>query len=170
VKRFVPSDVCLACDGCCRYAEARTSWAPFFLFDEIERLTREDRVPSCLFAHVGAAAGCGARIQLTEENGHFFCPCLDAHRHACLIYPDRPFDCRLYPFLLARRDTGPCLAVDENCPYLRERIGSPAFTAHVDYLRQLFGGPRGAAFLRLHPDIIQDYPSDVRVLYPLSRP
>ncbi len=167
LKRFVPSDVCLACSGCCRFSEAQSPWAAFFLYDEIRRLTEEDVIPSCLFTHAKAAAGRGAWIHLTEENGQFLCPCLDTDRHTCRIYPYRPFDCRLYPFLLVRGDGKICLAVDKKCPYVQRQDGSAAFAEHAAYLAQVFSGPQGSAFLRAHPDIVQDYPSEYRVLHAL---
>lgn len=169
LKRFVPSDVCLVCSGCCRFHEASSVWGPFFLFEEIQRLTEADLVPSCLFAHADYAAGRGAWIQLVEDSGEFLCPCLDADRHACRIYPHRPFDCRLYPFILVRQAAGILLAVDEKCPYVQKQGASAAFGEHVAYLTRLFSGPQGTAFLRTHPDIVQDYPSDYRVLHVLSQ-
>jgi Fe-S-cluster containining protein len=169
LKPFVPSEVCLKCSGCCRFAEARSTWGPFFLFDEIRQLTEANIVPSCLFTHPDAVAGKGAWINLTQEDGHFFCPCLDVDRHTCRIYPHRPFDCRLYPFLLVREGTRILLAVDEKCPYVQEQGGSPAFSGHAATLTRLFCGPEGVAFLRAHPDIIQDYPSEYRVLQELSQ-
>jgi len=168
-KRFVPSDACLSCTGCCRFAEARSTWGPFFLFDEIQHLTEENLVPSCLFTHADAVLGRGAWINLVKGDGQYLCPCLDADRHTCRIYPDRPFDCRLYPFLLVRTKDGVVLAVDEKCPHVQKEGTSAAFIGHAAYLSGLFSSPQGVAFLGAHPDIIQDYPSDYRVLHALSK-
>ncbi len=167
LKRFVPSEVCLACSGCCRFAEAQSPWAAFFLYDEIRRLTQENLVPSCLFVSPDASTGRGAWIHLVEKEGRFLCPCLDTDRHTCRIYSYRPFDCRLYPFLLVWEDNKIFLAVDEKCPYTQKQGASAAFTEHVAYLTQLFSGSQGALFLRTHPDIVQDYPSEYRVLHVL---
>jgi len=169
LRRLVPSDVCLACSGCCRFAGAQSVWGPFFLFDEIRYLTEAGLVPSCLFTHPDYAAGRGAWINLVEADGEFLCPCLDTDRHTCRIYAHRPLDCRLYPFILVREDAGIVLAVDEKCPYAQKEGQTPVFKEHVAYLTQLLSGPQGAAFLRANPDIIQDYPSDYRVLHVLSR-
>jgi len=169
LKRFVPSDVCLACSGCCRFPEAQSVWGPFFLFEEIRLLAEAGLVPSCLFTHPDYAAGRGAWINLMEEDGHFFCPCLAADRHTCRIYAHRPFDCRLYPFILVREATGLFLAVDEKCPYVQKQADAAAFRGHVAYLTRLLSGSQGVAFLRAHPDIVQDYPSDYRVLNALPQ-
>ena len=169
LKRLVPSDVCLVCSGCCRFAEAQSVWGPFFLFDEIRRLTEANLVPSCLFTHPDHAAGRGAWINLIEGDGQFLCPCLDTDRHTCRIYPHRPFDCRLYPFILVREDAGIRLAVDEKCPHVQKQGASAAFNEHAAYLTQLLSGPQGTAFLRAHPDIVQDYPSEYRVLHALPK-
>ncbi|MGE5280305.1 MAG: YkgJ family cysteine cluster protein [Deltaproteobacteria bacterium] len=170
LRRFVPSDVCLRCSGCCRFAEAHSAWGPFFLFEEICEATQTNLLPSCLFTHPDAARGRGAWINLVEGDGQYLCPCLAGDRHTCRIYDKRPFDCRLYPFLLVREKERFVLAVDEKCPYVQEMMGRTAFAEQVAYLADLFSGTEGRAFLRANPDIIQDYPSDYRVLHELARP
>ena len=51
LKQFVPGKVCLSCDGCCRYGQKDTVWAPVFLYDEILELTEKNILPSSLFTH-----------------------------------------------------------------------------------------------------------------------
>jgi len=167
IDPYVPSEVCLACDGCCRYAEHGSVWAPLFLFEEIVALSEKNVVPSCLFTHSANKAGKAARINLIQGKGSFVCPCLSLSDNACKIYSQRPLDCRLYPFLLLRQDGGAFLAVDEKCPYARENIDSQATRKYARGLAALLASPSVVVLMKENSEIIQAYPGDYRILEPL---
>jgi len=66
----------------------------------------------------------GGRVTLAPHPAGegFICPAFDVATNRCAIYDDRPLDCRLYPFVVARPPKGgqPLLGWDRLCPYLRE--------------------------------------------------
>ncbi len=166
VKQFVPQIECLSCDGCCRYSQKQTVWAPLFLFDEIVDLTARNIVPCCLFTHVDSHAGDSARIDLIEaDGGQFLCPCFGLNTNKCKIYADRPFDCQLYPFLLAREQDKAYLAVDENCPYIKKTgISTKSMKDHVRYLVEFFSSENIVKVIKGNPKMIQEYPRSVHRL------
>lgn len=167
LKPFVPEGFCLSCQGCCRYPARDTVWAPLFLFEEILELTQANILPSCIFTHPDARAKTAARIDLVEEDLTFICPCLETKTNKCKIYSSRPFDCQLYPFLLASRGNEAYLAIDTKCPYGVKARDSREFRDHVRYLE---GFLTSKEFLKLagnDPGIVQHYAQDVEFLLAL---
>jgi Fe-S-cluster containining protein len=158
LKSFVPSEVCLACDGCCRYAEHDSVWSPLFLFEEILTLTQKNILPTCLFTHPASRPGEAARINLIEEKGDFFCPCLSLPDNKCKIYSHRPLDCRLYPFLFLRRDGKAYLALDKKCPYARKNPGNDKLREDAAALGLFLRSPEAVRIFKENPRIIQEYP------------
>jgi Fe-S-cluster containining protein len=166
---FVPEEFCLACTGCCRYPVARSAWSPLFLYKEIVALTEENVVPSCLFAEANARPGRAARICLVEQPSGFVCPCLEVPTNMCRIYGHRPLDCRLYPFLLARKGNQSYLAVDKKCPYARKMMGAKGMRHYVDYLLSVAAQDDFLSAVRENPEIVQAYPpEDLEFLATLS--
>ena len=168
-KQFIPEKECLSCYGCCRYSQKHTVWAPLFLFDEIVELTAKNIVPCCLFTHVDAHYGEAARIDLIEQStGHsltgFICPCFDPGSNKCKIYAHRPFDCSLYPFLLARSGDQAYLAVDENCPYIKKISSTQGMLDYVQYLVEFFSSGDIIKAVKDDPRIAQEYPHGVKIL------
>ena len=165
VDQFVPEKECLLCNGCCRYSQKRTVWAPLFIFDEIIDLTARNIVPCCLFTHVDSRAGQAARIDLIEaEGGQFIYPCFDLGANKCKIYANRPFDCQLYPFLLAKASDKAYLAVDENCPYVKKIGSTQAMKDYIRYLVEFFSSGNIIKVIKGDPQIVQEYPHGVKIL------
>jgi len=169
-RQFVPEKECLSCDGCCRYSQKQTVWAPLFLFNEIVELTTKNIVPCSLFTHANARCGEAARVNLIEADGQFICPCFDQGANKCKIYAYRPFDCSLYPFLLARKGGQAYLAVDENCPYIKKTSVASAASAakdmseHIQYLVEFFASEDVIKAVKDDPRIVQEYPHGVHSL------
>lgn len=164
VKQFVPEKECFSCDGCCRYSQKHTVWAPLFLFDEIVELTAKNIVPCCLFTRVNAHYGEAARIDLVVADGQFICPCFDLRANKCKIYAYRPFDCSLYPFLLAHEGDQAYLAVDENCPYIKKNNSTKGMLDYIQYLVEFFSSGDIIKAVKDDPRIVQEYPHGVKIL------
>ncbi len=163
IPQFVPSQVCLSCQGCCRFREAHSAWAPCLLEEEI-------------LSFVDAAAPAVSispdkRLVLVpdESAGYFWCPFLERASNKCKVYATRPFECQLYPFLLNVRKKRVVLTVDLNCPYVASRLAQPAFKAHVSSLTELLNSRAYRRLLSENPQIIQAY-EDVLELIELDIP
>ncbi len=168
IKEFIPEDVCLACKGCCRYSSKETVWAPLFFYDEIVELTEANIVPTCLFTHPHTLKKGAARVDLVESGEAFICPCLDPASNRCKVYPNRPLDCRLYPFLLARQRDSSFLAVDENCPYIQKTFGTEPYHDYCAYLLEFLKSDEFRRMKKDNPEIVQCYPDTIKFLAPLE--
>ena len=144
---WVPSSFCCdECRGCCKFMESY--WLPHVLVAEAELVGHR----SIGLAHTGTA---------------MTCQFLETGRHHCRIYARRPFECRLYPFLLTRRQDTLDLVAHQGCPFVTRELGTPKFKEYCQYLTGLFTGSAVRALLRQEADRFHTYP-DVE-LYLIQR-
>ena len=121
LKQFVPSDVCLKCDGCCRYKQADSVWRPKLGQDDQQHLgTAEDYVK---------AVGVGAK---------YFCRFLKWVDNTCGVYAKRPFECSLYPFILSQTHDDLRVYVHLSCPFVQDHQPTRDFDDYVEYLKVFF--------------------------------
>ncbi len=140
LKQFIPSDFCLKCLGCCRFAQAETIWAP-------------------------------SKFKLILVNGCYLCPKLDLQANHCKIYLSRPFDCRLYPFLLVKRAGDLYLGLHTACLFVETaRIEAGKLNEYADYLKKKFSKHFLLDALKKNPRIAADYDEHVQLLFVLEGP
>jgi len=84
---------------------------------------------------------------------HFFNPQLNT----CGIYHIRPFECRLYPFLLIKKSQEIAIGVHLLCPYIQEKRDTSDWQQYVAALKQYFTRDDVQAFLLRNPALIGDY-------------
>ena len=127
LKAFVPSRVCLKCDGCCRYKEADSIWRP---------------------------AGGIKTIQTCERH---FCEFFNGKDNTCGIYAKRPFECALYPFILSQTPDAVKVYVHLACPYVQDHLPRADYVAHVAYLKEFFRRGDIREFLSRNKSMFHDY-------------
>jgi len=152
IKQFVPEEACLKCSGCCRFKEADSVWSPCLLEEEIISLVDKEGVPALSLSLNKRIVP----VPIAGKDG-FFCPCLSVADNKCKIYAMRPFECQLYPFLIAFRNKKVLLTVDLNCPYAREKADSKEFKEYVNYLDEFLNSPKFIRVLKENPHLIQAY-------------
>ena len=115
MKQFLRSDVCLSCEGCCRFNKEKSEWRPKVTNAEI-KLISEEKIAS------------GERV---EEDGYLndklchgthVCTFFNPEDSTCAIYDIRPFECRLYPFVLTKVDQAPAVDVLHGSADLNEQL------------------------------------------------
>jgi Fe-S-cluster containining protein len=185
IKQFIPQEVCLKCQGCCRFKEQDSVWSPCLLDEEIQNFLDKNIPPLCLSLDKKLMP-----IPNTQGQGHI-CPLFDVQVNKCKIYEFRPFECQLYPFLISLRNkkiafgdnssrqsiqieggipprylnkgagkvrfSKVLLTVDLNCPYIKEKINSREFKEYTDYLTNFLNSPKQLELLKDNPHIIRAY-------------
>ena len=84
---------CLRCSWCCRQP-----WAVNLTWWEFERLENDDRASDLRVDRVEVDQGTGLTHPYFVIDGK--CPALDDGTSLCTLYPDWPYTCATYPFLL----------------------------------------------------------------------
>ena len=154
IQQFVPSEVCLKCDGCCRFKEAKSVWRPKISVEEIETLRRKLLVKDAALKTLTDKDGF---LQTKPGCGEHLCGFFNPDDHTCQIYQNRPFECALYPFILSRHEGVTNLYLHLHCPYAQENQSSDLLSRYADYLRDFFRNNQTRAFLKRNPKIIGDY-------------
>ena len=144
IPQFVPQDVCLACDGCCRFAEPESVWRPK-VFDGEEA---EDAC-TALDAH--------RCVQARVTGGQCECVFFERKTNTCQIYDQRPWECRLYPFMLTRRGEHVWVVMHLACPHIQDALGSESLKNFVITLQSYFEQDDVVEFLRRHAQNVTDY-------------
>ena len=144
IDQFVPSSYCLECKMCCRYQEQESCWRPNTSTEE-----KKDVEKGALDFH-------GYIITVKHENLHV-CGFLNIGDNNCRIYPTRPFECKLYPFLLAQDDSKFCVKVHLACPYVQDYLWKDEYKQYVSFLEEYFARQDVLGFLYANPSLFGDY-------------
>lgn len=166
---MVPSELCLQCDICCRFPEADSPLAPYFTSDEVKQAIKAGLSPDAF------KSGNVGRVQLIPfplnvvSPGHqegCICPSFDPRTQECAIYPDRPLDCRLYPFAVMKSITNEetVLGIDTKCPFIRDPLNQSVVEAYGMELLKLLGTPPYRETFQKNMDLIGPFQDDVIIL------
>ncbi len=153
VQQFVPSAVCLTCDGCCRFKEEESLWRPHMAPEEIKHAARQGLAEGIFLP---ALSGDG-RIKTHCFRDEHCCSFFNPSDHTCRVYHARPFECRLYPFVLHKRDHRIMVCVHLNCPYIQATEADSQFQGYVNYLKEYFTRQEVQEFLKRNPAVANDY-------------
>lgn len=162
---FVPDKVCLSCDGCCRFRKDSLFWVPYVSWDEVDAWDYDkDNL-------IKKKEGLFGIKTVSCENSNIVCCyffCMDDNK--CRIYQHRPFECRLYPFLLCRQKDSIILGVHLACPYVQDNLGTELFDRYVSSLMQYLSGSDMMEFIYRNKFLAGDYSAvkDEIMLLPFS--
>lgn len=164
--QFVPSRVCLSCDGCCRFPEPESFWRPRVMPEE--RLALADTVPTAELSRCVSRDGCLVTTPSGERHRcHFFSP----DDHVCAAYDRRPFECQTYPVLVGWFDGALAAALHLSCPHVQDHWGSLVLADYGERLRAYFKGAEARHFLFRNAAALPDYSGrqdEVDILFPLD--
>jgi Fe-S-cluster containining protein len=166
LKQFVPSEVCLKCDGCCRFKDSESAWRPKIAQEEINR-AKSLGLAEKIFSQ--NAVGEDNFIRTAPGCGEHFCSFFNAQDHTCAIYQARPFECELYPFVISRDAQGAGLYVHLNCPYVEAHYRPDV--EYVRYLKEYFTRPDVKEYLARNHALLHDYSAyrdELEFLFPLE--
>ena len=134
IKQLIPAGFCLKCDICCRFMDRFSQMRPYFLYEEVEKAGKHSLKP---FKKSRASL-----ISLVRHKNMYICPYFYPKKNSCAIYNIRPFDCRLYPFLLSHKDGGVFLCADLNCPFISKNIKNKSLKDYTFYLKKIFSNEK----------------------------
>ena len=150
-KQFVPSEVCLQCNGCCRYKEADSAWRP--------KVGAGDRAGLADLITAGDVLDVNGYIKTIQSCGEHFCRFLNGSDNTCGIYTKRPLECSLYPFILSKTPDAIKVYVHLSCPFVQDHLPQADYEAYVLYLKDFFGHRDIKEFIRHNNGMFHDYSS-----------
>lgn len=149
-KKLITSDICLSCDGCCQFDGINNDWRAKAGEAEADIIVQKAIAPKDIIAD-------GGYLKEKLCHGIYVCEFFDTDTHKCGIYEDRPFECRLYPFVLTRCHDKPAVSVHLSCPYVQENSDSQSYEKYIIYLKKYFQRQDLKEFLQVNPHLFGDY-------------
>jgi Fe-S-cluster containining protein len=161
---FITPEECLKCKVCCRFSDIKTDFRPYLDSKEVQDLscyTKKIYLP-----HIDNRRG--TRIIPQKKDG-FICPFFNLEKNSCSIYEKRPFDCRLYPFVVMenKERNGIVVGADISCHSIRNAIGKYGFQKYVNYLQNHFAGYL-IEYIEKNPFFVMEYQDCVQELFLLK--
>jgi uncharacterized protein len=140
LKQFVPSTVCLKCEGCCRFLLSDSPWRPKTGQQEaVEGIDQE------------------GYIKTASKDGHHQCGYFNKIDSTCSIYSQRPFECSLYPFVVSGEGRQVKVYMHLACPYVQEKEVSEELQNYIAYLKEYFAQASTRMFLKNNSRLLHDY-------------
>lgn len=159
IKQFIPEEVCLKCDGCCRFKDEKSIWQPILLDEEIKLISKD-----CVYKDELSSS---KKINSISFKNYFICSFFDIDNNKCKIYQSRPFECRLYPFLINKTKEAIYLSVDLKCPFIKNKLDNKEFRDYLNYLINFLSLPVVSFMIKQNPHIFTDYSKEDK-LYNLA--
>ncbi len=155
LKQIVPSDICLQCEGCCRFESDTTEWRPLVCQEERVRTMNEEATEVPFSIQTVDAFG---YLHATRCGGECFpCQYFSMTDYSCAVYNRRPFECALYPFVFYRKGEERWLSVHLPCPYVRDQLHTEEFQGHIRFMKEWLVNPGIQQFLRRNPSVFHEY-------------
>jgi len=148
IRQIIPDKYCAGCSGCCRFAQAASAWTVHLSLDDQRAL---------------GVSGPAIPVKKDLSGGQFLCSYFDVLNGGCSVYAKRPFECRLYPFVINRQKDGIFLALDLNCPFAAENYEKPEMKDFIVYMRSVCVNPLFLRLLKENPCLVQEYPGTMNI-------
>jgi len=145
LKQFIPERFCLVCQGCCRFAQRYSKWSAYLLKEE-KKFFKKRKIPFSLQPDRN-------HLKLVFYKRLFYCQFFDIAHNRCVIYPLRPLDCRLYPFLLRKKNKDLYLSIHKNCPYVEKMLLRKSFRLYLKEIKSFFKKPAVRTLLKNNPQL-----------------
>lgn len=151
IRQFTSREDCLSCRGCCSFFDASSCWTPVFLEEEALELKKRGLLKKTPLEFKVPL------VSWPSGSNNFICSFFDAPSSQCRIYSYRPFECRLYPFLINRSQKKVFLSADLNCPVVKRSCNTKEFKDYADYLARLLNSTPYLKILTSNPQVVREY-------------
>ncbi|PIQ88542.1 MAG: hypothetical protein COV72_07910 [Candidatus Omnitrophica bacterium CG11_big_fil_rev_8_21_14_0_20_42_13] len=95
---------------------------------------------------------------------YFICSLFSPLTRRCKSYDSRLLDCRIYPFLIHKKEKSVYLTADLKCPYLNERLQSKEYEDYARYLFNFLNSADGANLLSARPGLAVEYDEELKII------
>lgn len=153
---FSPTD-CASCKLCCHF-HRRSAWETPSLNSELIYLLQEECVP--MHQRPDGSTTFYLHFCTDSENETADCPMLNRETGCTLPRELRPFECRIWPLRLLRKNNQLVIGLYENCPALQNgSLDELVKFATGEFLTELL------EHAKRFPKCVREYHDDYRIIY-----
>ena len=166
--QIIPNDVCLSCDVCCRFLEPDSPLAPIFTEEERKQVISQGTDPAIFRPQIDENS---TQVKLKPYEDYYICPYFEPETSKCLIYKNRPFDCKLYPFALMYNEdrSSILLGLDTLCPFGEAHLHTEKFQQHLQHVIDYVESDEVRSQITVNWSLIGDYQGTVKVFHTLNQ-
>jgi hypothetical protein len=180
--KVLKKETCAECRFCCSFRRCSLWETPLFPMETVEKLADSDSSENSISGKMGedklsqtdkkiefirqtvGGAACGQmdlnyKYKTDDPQEEAACEFLDPLKGCTLSADDKPFDCKIWPLRIMRKDGRLVIALTPTCPAINE-VGEQT-------MRELVQSGLGATirdYAIAHPFIIKDYKDGFPVL------
>ena len=155
LSKVLSKESCAQCRFCCSFRRCSLWETPLFPKKECEKLSHDNEYN--IISEFRMSDGCGQmklehKYKTDDEGEEAACDYLDAHKGCILSNEDKPFDCKIWPLRIMRKEDKLVIAFTPTCAALG-KIPS-------DELKKLVNAGLGETiydYAAKNPFIIKDY-------------
>jgi Fe-S-cluster containining protein len=180
--KVLKKETCAKCKFCCSFRRCSLWETPLFPMETVEKLADSDSSENSISGKMGedklsqtekkiefirqtvGGAACGQmdlnyKYKTDDPQEEAACEFLDPQKGCTLSADDKPFDCKIWPLRIMRKDGRLVIALTPTCPAINE-VGEQR-------MRELVHDGLGTTirdYAAAHPFIIKDYKDGFLVL------
>lgn len=155
LSKVLSKESCAECRFCCSFRRCSLWETPLFPEKECEKLSHPNEYK--VVSQFRMLDGCGQmklehKYKTNDSEEEAACDYLDAHKGCILSDEDKPFDCKIWPLRIMRKDDKLVIAFTPTCQALGRKPSDKLVTLVREEL-----GDKIYGYAKEHPFIIKDY-------------
>lgn len=156
LSKILSREECSKCKICCEFDDNDLWETPIIFNENIQSILNIN--PSQKFSEFDLNGNKYKILKLNKEKDIYPCTMLDRSTGCMLGYENKPFDCKIWPFRVMRKNGKTVIALSPVCPVIASKPIDEVMSLAIDLKDIIF------AQARLHPEIIKDYIQGYKVL------
>jgi Fe-S-cluster containining protein len=154
-------NVCQECRECCKFKKEHEYFAPLFTEEEVERIKADKN----MFIKKSKNVYQIKLVKSRFDENILVCPFLDEKAHLCKIYPNRPFDCKFWPFIFMRDGRKILLGCfKKDYCLITKRMSDEEFKNYLDSVFDWMEKNKTIELIKTHPALVWEKEDDVIIL------
>ncbi|MEM5799181.1 MAG: YkgJ family cysteine cluster protein [Candidatus Aenigmatarchaeota archaeon] len=158
-------NICQKCRECCKFKKDEEYFAPLFTKEEIKIIGAKKN----LFKKKGSGVYQIKLVKSKINENILVCPFLNEETHLCKIYPNRPFDCKFWPFIFMKDRKSIILGCfkKDYCE-ITKQMSEEEFKKYLLSIFDWIKTNKIEELIKNYPDLIWEKENDVIVLRKFS--
>lgn len=159
LSKILTKRECADCRFCCAFRRKSAWETPIFTKESIDKLKKEFgefKVKKCKDS---LTLDLSEEYRTKDSEEEAPCPFLDKLKGCMLNDEDKPFDCKIWPLRVMRKDKDIVIALTPTCPEINK--------VHIDKVKELVSNDIGDIIFEQAeklPDMIKEYKEDFPVI------
>lgn len=156
LSKILSREECSKCKICCEFDDDDIWETPVIYNDSIESVLNVN--PSQEFLETDFNGTKLRVLKLKKENDIYPCTMLD-RSEGCMLGPEnKPFDCKIWPLRVMKKDGKTVIALSPVCPVVAKKSIDDIKCVAKELSDSIFSQAK------LHPEIVKDYIAGYKIL------